>query len=310
MIEVRGIDQVLRRARGHPRFSLQHRARARSSASSASTAPASRRRSRCSAACSCRRPARCEIDGFDVAAQPHEVRKRIGFLPDTPPLYDEMSVGDYLAFVAQLRGVGRPSSAARARSRGEDGAASTCTTSVIEHAVARLSAARRRGAGAGAQPAAAHPRRADLRPRPGADRRDAASSSAICAGSTPSCCRATSCRRSARPVTACWSSTRASSSRRDRSRSWPRTWPSPSTSRSSASSTPPRKRLSAVAGVTQVDVVRAEGTPQLRVHAAADAAAAAGARAGPGQRRRALRIDRGAVQWSQIFMKLTQTRTA
>lgn len=46
-----------------------------------------------------------EIDGFDVVRTPHEIRKRIGFLPDTPPLYDEMTVGDYLAFVAQLRGV-------------------------------------------------------------------------------------------------------------------------------------------------------------------------------------------------------------
>ncbi len=45
------------------------------------------------------------IDGFDVSKDPHEIRKRIGFLPDTPPLYDEMTVGDYLAFVAQLRGV-------------------------------------------------------------------------------------------------------------------------------------------------------------------------------------------------------------
>ena len=45
------------------------------------------------------------IDGFDVARDPHEIRKRIGFLPDTPPLYDEMTVGGYLRFVAELRGV-------------------------------------------------------------------------------------------------------------------------------------------------------------------------------------------------------------
>lgn len=46
------------------------------------------------------------IDGFDVTKDPHEIRKRIGFLPDTPPVYDEMTVRDYLAFVAKLRGVG------------------------------------------------------------------------------------------------------------------------------------------------------------------------------------------------------------
>jgi ABC-2 type transport system ATP-binding protein len=45
------------------------------------------------------------IDGFDVLVDPHEIRKRIGYLPDTPPLYEEMTVRGYLAFVAQLRGV-------------------------------------------------------------------------------------------------------------------------------------------------------------------------------------------------------------
>jgi ABC-2 type transport system ATP-binding protein len=45
------------------------------------------------------------VEGIDIAHDPHEVRRRIGFLPDTPPLYNEMTVGRYLAFVAQLRGV-------------------------------------------------------------------------------------------------------------------------------------------------------------------------------------------------------------
>jgi ABC-2 type transport system ATP-binding protein len=45
------------------------------------------------------------IDGIDLGSAPHEVRKRIGFLPDVPPLYNEMTVGGYLAFVARLRGV-------------------------------------------------------------------------------------------------------------------------------------------------------------------------------------------------------------
>jgi len=48
---------------------------------------------------------RVKIDGLDLGAEPHEVRKRIGFLPDVPPLYNEMTVGAYLGFVAQLRGV-------------------------------------------------------------------------------------------------------------------------------------------------------------------------------------------------------------
>src|SRR5512144_1280013 len=48
---------------------------------------------------------RVKIDGLDLGTEPHEVRKRIGFLPDVPPLYNEMTVGAYLGFVAQLRGV-------------------------------------------------------------------------------------------------------------------------------------------------------------------------------------------------------------
>lgn len=58
---------------------------------------------------------RVKIDGLDLGTEPHEVRKRIGFLPDVPPLYDEMTVGGYLAFVAQLRGV--PASEVDARVR-------------------------------------------------------------------------------------------------------------------------------------------------------------------------------------------------
>ena len=56
---------------------------------------------------------RVVVDGLDVVERPHEVRKRIGFLPDTPPVYLEMTVGDYLAFAARLRGVGARDTAAR-----------------------------------------------------------------------------------------------------------------------------------------------------------------------------------------------------
>jgi len=47
------------------------------------------------------------VDGIDIARDPHEIRRRIGFLPDTPPLYSEMTVGRYLTFAAELRGVPR-----------------------------------------------------------------------------------------------------------------------------------------------------------------------------------------------------------
>lgn len=46
-----------------------------------------------------------KICGYDVFEDPIEVKKRIGYLPETPPLYTEMSVEDYLRFVAELKGV-------------------------------------------------------------------------------------------------------------------------------------------------------------------------------------------------------------
>lgn len=45
------------------------------------------------------------IGGFDVFENPIEVKKRIGYLPETPPVYTDMLVKDYLSFVAELKGV-------------------------------------------------------------------------------------------------------------------------------------------------------------------------------------------------------------
>ena len=45
------------------------------------------------------------VAGFDVIEQPLEVKKRIGYLPETPPLYPEMRTVEYLAFVGQLKGL-------------------------------------------------------------------------------------------------------------------------------------------------------------------------------------------------------------
>jgi ABC-2 type transport system ATP-binding protein len=47
-----------------------------------------------------------KIDGFDVFEQPLEVKKRIGYLPETPPVYPEMTVKGYLHFVGRLKGLG------------------------------------------------------------------------------------------------------------------------------------------------------------------------------------------------------------
>ncbi len=53
------------------------------------------------------------IDGFDALADPHEVRKRVGFLPERPPVYGEMTVGDYLEFAGRVRGLDPPTVAER-----------------------------------------------------------------------------------------------------------------------------------------------------------------------------------------------------
>src|SRR5262249_33968164 len=58
---------------------------------------------------------RVTIDGLELDRAPHEIRKRIGFLPENPPLYGEMRVGRYLEFVARLRGVPAAEVPARVR---------------------------------------------------------------------------------------------------------------------------------------------------------------------------------------------------
>jgi ABC-2 type transport system ATP-binding protein len=45
------------------------------------------------------------VDGFDVFENPLDVRRRIGYLPENPPLYLEMTVTGYLRFVAKIKGV-------------------------------------------------------------------------------------------------------------------------------------------------------------------------------------------------------------
>src|SRR3954470_22913167 len=46
-----------------------------------------------------------EVGGVDAVPSPPEVRKRFGFLPETPPLYTDMIVADYLRFAGELRGM-------------------------------------------------------------------------------------------------------------------------------------------------------------------------------------------------------------
>ena len=48
---------------------------------------------------------RAIVAGFDVFEQPIEAKRRTGYLPETPPLYPDMTVAEYLSFVAKIKGV-------------------------------------------------------------------------------------------------------------------------------------------------------------------------------------------------------------
>ena len=47
------------------------------------------------------------VAGYDVVTQPLEVKKRIGYLPELPPVYTDMTAAEYLSFVAKIKGVPR-----------------------------------------------------------------------------------------------------------------------------------------------------------------------------------------------------------
>jgi ABC-2 type transport system ATP-binding protein len=47
------------------------------------------------------------VAGYDVFDQPLEAKRRTGYLPETPPLYPDMTVREYLRFVAKIKGVRR-----------------------------------------------------------------------------------------------------------------------------------------------------------------------------------------------------------
>lgn len=46
-----------------------------------------------------------KINGFDILKQPQEAKKCLGYLPEMPPLYPEMTILEYLKFVAELKKV-------------------------------------------------------------------------------------------------------------------------------------------------------------------------------------------------------------
>ena len=68
------------------------------------------------------------VAGYDCFEQPLEVKRRIGYLPETPPLYHELTVQEYLTFVGRLKGL----SAANLRS-GLDRVAERLSLGEVRH---------------------------------------------------------------------------------------------------------------------------------------------------------------------------------
>jgi ABC-2 type transport system ATP-binding protein len=56
------------------------------------------------------------VAGYDVLEHPIEAKRRTGYLPETPPLYPDMTVADYLTFCARIKGVARSDRASRLKS--------------------------------------------------------------------------------------------------------------------------------------------------------------------------------------------------
>ena len=77
------------------------------------------------------------VAGFDVFNQPIEAKRRTGYLPETPPLYPEMTVREYLQFVARIKIKGVSSS--ERRQRVEDAMRRTRVLDMAERHCGKLS---------------------------------------------------------------------------------------------------------------------------------------------------------------------------
>ena len=75
------------------------------------------------------------VEGFDVFKESHEARRRIGYLPENPPLYNDMTVNSYLRFVGRIKGIAR-----KKISGALDGVLERCSlTEVASRLVSQLS---------------------------------------------------------------------------------------------------------------------------------------------------------------------------
>jgi ABC-2 type transport system ATP-binding protein len=76
-----------------------------------------------------------EVAGFDIRENPMEVKRRIGYLPESPPVYPEMEVIEYLDFVGRIKGVPKAS----LKSRIDEVMQKTAITDVRNKEIGKLS---------------------------------------------------------------------------------------------------------------------------------------------------------------------------
>ncbi len=78
------------------------------------------------------------VAGYDVFSDPIEAKQRTGYLPETPPLYPDMTVREYLTFVARIK-IGRATTAAERKTRVDQAMAKTFVADMANRHCAKLS---------------------------------------------------------------------------------------------------------------------------------------------------------------------------
>src|SRR5947209_10277011 len=86
---------------------------------------------------------KAKVCGFDVFENPIEVKKRIGYLPENPPVYTDMTARAYLRFVAEIKGVARKAR----QSEVERVATKTSCTQFLHRVIGNLSKGQRQRVG-------------------------------------------------------------------------------------------------------------------------------------------------------------------
>jgi ABC-2 type transport system ATP-binding protein len=78
---------------------------------------------------------RVRVAGYDVVEEPLEAKRRTGYLPEAPPVYPDMTVVEYLAFVARIKGLPRK----EIKTRIEEVSEKCAVTDVTDRQIGKLS---------------------------------------------------------------------------------------------------------------------------------------------------------------------------